>query len=71
MALGMPGQPDPLSYVFKIPTGIKFHDVDPVYGREFTAEDIKYSIERQMTDRAGVFQARLLLPQQGEHDRSG
>jgi peptide/nickel transport system substrate-binding protein len=56
LALTMPEQPDPLSYVFKIPAGVKFHDVDPVNGREFTAEDVKYSIERQMTDKAGVFQ---------------
>ena len=56
MALAMPEQPDPLSYTFKIPPGIKFHDVDPVNGREFTAQDVKYSIERQMTDKAGVFQ---------------
>ncbi|MBI5948974.1 MAG: ABC transporter substrate-binding protein [Chloroflexi bacterium] len=56
LALTLPEQPDPLSYVFKIPPGVKFHDVDPVNGREFTAQDIKYSIERQMTDKAGVFQ---------------
>jgi peptide/nickel transport system substrate-binding protein len=56
LALTMPEQPDPLSYVFRIPAGVKFHDVDPVNGREFTAEDVKYSIERQMTDKAGVFQ---------------
>ena len=56
LALAMPEQPDPLSYTFKIPAGVKFHDVDPVNGREFTAEDVKYSIERQMTDKAGQFQ---------------
>ena len=56
LALAMPEQPDPLTYTFKIPSGVKFHDVDPVNGREFTAEDVKYSIERQMTDKAGQFQ---------------
>ena len=56
MATGMPEQPDATTFVFKIPSGIKFHDVDPVNGREFTSEDVKYSIERQMTDKAGVFQ---------------
>ena len=56
LALTMPEQPDPLTYTFKIPSGVKFHDVDPVNGREFTAEDVKYSIERQMTDKAGQFQ---------------
>lgn len=56
LATAMPEQPDPLTYTFKIPSGVKFHDVDPVFGREFTAEDVKYSIERQMTDKAGQFQ---------------
>lgn len=56
LATAMPEQPDPLTYTFKIPAGVKFHDVDPVNGREFTADDVKYSIERQMTDKAGQFQ---------------
>ena len=56
IATAMPEQPDPLTYVFKIQQGVKFHDVDPVNGREFTADDVKYSIERQMTDKAGQFQ---------------
>jgi peptide/nickel transport system substrate-binding protein len=55
LATGMPEQPDPLTFVFKIQQGVKFHDVDPTNGREFTADDVKYSIERQMTDKAGVF----------------
>lgn len=56
MASSMPEQPDELTYVFKIPQGIKFQNIDPVNGREFTSADIKYSIERQMTDDAGKFQ---------------
>jgi peptide/nickel transport system substrate-binding protein len=56
IATAMPEQPDPLTYVFKIQQGVKFHDVHPVNGREFTADDVKYSIERQMTDKAGQFQ---------------
>ncbi len=56
LATAMPEQPDPLSYTFKIQQGVKFQNVDPVNGREFTSEDVKYSIERQMTDQAGKFQ---------------
>lgn len=56
LATAMPEQPDPLSYTFKIQQGVKFQNVDPVNGREFTSEDVKYSIERQMTDEAGKFQ---------------
>jgi peptide/nickel transport system substrate-binding protein len=55
MALGLPEQPDDLTYIFKLPQGVKFHNVEPVNGREMTAEDVKYSIERQMTDQAGKF----------------
>lgn len=55
-AQALPEQPDPLTYVFKLKPGIKFHNVDPVNGRELTAEDVKFSIERQMTDEAGKYQ---------------
>ncbi len=56
LATGMPEQPDPLTYTIKLQPGVKFHDVDPVHGREMTSEDVKYSLERQMTDEAGKFQ---------------
>jgi peptide/nickel transport system substrate-binding protein len=55
MATTLPEQPDDVTYILKIPQGIKFQNVEPVNGREFTSADIKYSIERQMTDKAGVF----------------
>lgn len=56
LADAMPEQADELTFTFKIKSGIKFHNVDPVNGREFTSEDVKYSIERQMTDEAGKYQ---------------
>ncbi|MBK6318264.1 MAG: ABC transporter substrate-binding protein [Dehalococcoidia bacterium] len=56
LATAMPEQPDELTYVFKIPQGVKFQNVEPANGREFTSEDVKYSIERQSTDQAGKFQ---------------
>ncbi|MEZ4481330.1 MAG: ABC transporter substrate-binding protein [Dehalococcoidia bacterium] len=56
LATAMPEQPDPLTFVFKVRKGVKFHNVAPVNGREMTAEDVKYSLERQMTDEAGKFQ---------------
>jgi peptide/nickel transport system substrate-binding protein len=39
-------QIDELTYEFKLHEGVRFHDVPPVNGRELTAEDVKYSIER-------------------------
>ena len=39
--------PDPRTYVFKLRKGVKFHN-----GREMTAEDVHYSIERIQIGRA-------------------
>ena len=55
--------------LFKLRQGVKFHDVAPVNGRELTSEDVKYSIERQMTNQAGEVPARLLLPRQARQHR--
>jgi peptide/nickel transport system substrate-binding protein len=49
-------QKDELTYVFRLRPGVRFHDVPPVNGRELTSGDVKYSIERQMTDQPGKFQ---------------
>ena len=49
-------QTDDLTYVFHLHKGVRFHDVPPVSGRELTSADVKYSIERQMTDQPGKFQ---------------
>src|SRR5512132_387728 len=49
-------QKDDLTYAFRLRQGVKFHSVPPVNGREVTSEDVKYSIERQMTDQPGKFQ---------------
>lgn len=37
------------AYVFQLRKGIKFHNKPPVNGREMTSEDVKYSLERQMS----------------------
>ena len=38
--------PDPLTFVFKIRQGIKWHDKAPVNGRPLTAHDVTYSWQR-------------------------
>jgi len=55
LAEAIPETPDHLTYVLKIRSGVRFHSTDKmrqqfpqVAGRELTAEDVKYSIERQM-----------------------
>ena len=44
-------QPDPTTLVLKIQQGVKFHDVAPVNGRAFTAEDIVWCIKRIQTKK--------------------
>ena len=40
-------QVGPTSYTFYLRKGVKFHDLPPVNGREVTAHDIAYSLNRQ------------------------
>jgi peptide/nickel transport system substrate-binding protein len=54
LAEAMPETPDQLTYVIKIRPNVLFHDTESiranfpeVAGRQLTAEDVKYSIERQ------------------------
>lgn len=39
-------QPSNTEYVFRLRNDAKFHNIDPVNGRNVTAEDVKYSLER-------------------------
>jgi ABC-type transport system substrate-binding protein len=57
LAEAIPEMPDNLTYVIKIRDGVRFHDTDKarqqfpqVAGRQLTAEDVKYSIERQINE---------------------
>jgi peptide/nickel transport system substrate-binding protein len=42
-------QPTDTTYVFKLRHGVRWHPKPPVNGRELTAEDVKYSLERFVT----------------------
>ena len=42
-------QPNDTTYIFKLRKGIRWHPKPPVNGREFTADDVKYSYERFLT----------------------
>ena len=39
-------QPNDTTYVFKLRRGVKWHPKPPVNGRELTADDVVYSMER-------------------------
>jgi peptide/nickel transport system substrate-binding protein len=47
-------QADDTTYVFKIRSGVKFHNIPPVNGRELVAEDIAYSFQRIIDGRANA-----------------
>ncbi|MBI5628616.1 MAG: ABC transporter substrate-binding protein, partial [Candidatus Rokubacteria bacterium] len=42
-------QPNETTHVFKLRRGVRFHPKPPVNGRELTAEDVRYTIERFLT----------------------
>src|SRR5438477_111961 len=42
-------QPSETIYVFKLRRGVRWHPKPPVKGRELTAEDVKYTVERFVT----------------------
>lgn len=69
LAASMPEQPDKLTYIIKIRPGVKFHNspraqqnYPNVAGRELTAEDVQYSMQRQ---------ANLQSPQKSLYYRAG
>jgi peptide/nickel transport system substrate-binding protein len=39
-------QPDDLTYIFNLRSGVHFHDIPPAGGRELTARDVAYSFNR-------------------------
>ena len=40
--------PDDRTIVFHLRSGVKYHDLAPVNGREMTAEDVQFSFERRL-----------------------
>jgi peptide/nickel transport system substrate-binding protein len=43
------------TYVFKLRKGVKWQSKAPVNGRELTAEDVRYSVERFMTVKGNAY----------------
>jgi hypothetical protein len=48
---------DPLTWIFHLRKGVKFHNVPPVHGREMVAEDVRYSYELPPPPRRRVCQS--------------
>lgn len=51
---------DDVTYIWKLRPGIKFHNVDPTFGREVTAEDVVYSMERRRDEPTSQNDKQLL-----------
>ncbi len=45
-------EPDELTYVFHLRRGVRWHNMSPLNGRELTAEDVKFTFDRFLTDKA-------------------
>jgi peptide/nickel transport system substrate-binding protein len=43
---------DELTHVFYLRRGVRWHNVPPVNGRELTAEDVKFTFDRFLTEKA-------------------
>src|SRR5262244_627596 len=54
-------QPDETTYVFKLRRGVHWHRKPPVNGRDLTAEDVVYSVDRFRTIK-GNANASMLKP---------
>ena len=44
-------EPDEMTYVFHLRRGVRWHNKPPVNGRELTAEDVKFTYDRFMTEK--------------------
>src|SRR6266705_2746542 len=47
-------QPDDTTYVFYLRQGVKWHNKPPVNGRELVAEDVKFTFDRFLTEKANA-----------------
>src|SRR4030095_13021815 len=52
-------QPDDTTYIFHLRQGVKWHNKPPVNGRELVAEDVKFTFDRFIAEKANA--ARYLL----------
>jgi peptide/nickel transport system substrate-binding protein len=44
-------QPNETTYIFKLRKGVRWHAKPPLNGRELTAEDVRYTVERFLTTK--------------------
>lgn len=47
-------EPEPRTWIFRLKRGMKFHNKEPVNGREVVADDVKWSFERALAPTSSV-----------------
>jgi peptide/nickel transport system substrate-binding protein len=52
-------EPDDLTYVFYLRRGVKWHNKPPLNGRELVADDVKFTFERFLSEKANVLRETL------------
>ena len=66
----LPETPDEETYIFTIRPGVRFWDREPTNGRPFTAEDIRFNIQRQMGGRDSEENPDPLFYRQSDYRRT-
>src|SRR5882724_5669705 len=51
--------PDDLTYVFHLRRGVKWHNKPPLNGRELVADDVKFTIDRFLNEKANILREQL------------
>ena len=49
LAVGLPEQPDDVTYIFTLRDDVVWHNKPPTNGRPFTMDDARWNLERQLT----------------------
>src|SRR5262244_2520510 len=51
--------PDDLTYVFYLRQGVKWHNRPPLNGRELVADDVKFTFDRFLNEKANILREQL------------
>ena len=52
-------QPTETTYIFKLRKGVRWHNKPPVNGRELTADDVKYTFDRFVSEKGNANRAMM------------
>jgi len=52
-------QPNETTYIFKLRKGVRWHAKPPVNGRELTADDVKYTFDRFVSEKGNAYRSMM------------